>query len=94
MSGKCIIHALPVLLTGKHRNTYPVASSIFFRYNITSCLSCVFTFCVTLAMQRLLVFLAKSLPFGDVKDSGFGRFDGVKGLRACCLVDSVVDDRF
>jgi acyl-CoA reductase-like NAD-dependent aldehyde dehydrogenase len=45
-------------------------------------------------MQRLLVFLAKSLPFGDVKDSGFGRFDGVKGLRACCLVDSVVDDRF
>ncbi|KAK1319333.1 Aldehyde dehydrogenase 22A1 [Acorus calamus] len=38
--------------------------------------------------------LTKSLPFGGVKHSGFGRFAGVEGLRACCLVKSVVEDRF
>jgi acyl-CoA reductase-like NAD-dependent aldehyde dehydrogenase len=36
----------------------------------------------------------QSLPFGGVKDSGFGRFAGVEGLRACCLVKAVVEDRF
>lgn len=36
----------------------------------------------------------QSLPFGGVKDSGFGRFAGIEGLRACCLVKSVVEDRF
>ncbi|KAI3459216.1 hypothetical protein Pfo_015879 [Paulownia fortunei] len=35
-----------------------------------------------------------SLPFGGVKDSGFGRFAGVEGLRACCLVKYVVVDRW
>ncbi|CAN1195054.1 Aldehyde dehydrogenase 22A1 [Linum perenne] len=35
-----------------------------------------------------------SLPFGGVKDSGFGRFAGIEGLRACCLVKSVVEDRW
>lgn len=37
--------------------------------------------------------MSQSLPFGGVKDSGFGRFAGVEGLRACCLVKSVVEDR-
>lgn len=36
----------------------------------------------------------QSLPFGGVKDSGFGRFAGIEGLRACCLVKSVVEDRW
>ncbi|RZR71130.1 hypothetical protein BHM03_00003718 [Ensete ventricosum] len=36
----------------------------------------------------------QSLPFGGVKHSGFGRFAGVEGLRACCLVKSVVEDRW
>ena len=40
-----------------------------------------------------LCFWLQSLPFGGVKDSGFGRFAGVEGLRACCLVKSVVEDR-
>ncbi|XP_031283152.1 aldehyde dehydrogenase 22A1-like [Pistacia vera] len=35
-----------------------------------------------------------SLPFGGVKDSGFGRFAGIEGLRACCLVKAVVEDRW
>ncbi|EPS59441.1 hypothetical protein M569_15367, partial [Genlisea aurea] len=35
-----------------------------------------------------------SLPFGGVKESGFGRFAGIEGLRACCLVKSVVEDRW
>ncbi|KAK4586511.1 hypothetical protein RGQ29_023594 [Quercus rubra] len=39
-------------------------------------------------------YLCQSLPFGGVKDSGFGRFAGVEGLRACCLVKSVVEDRW
>lgn len=36
----------------------------------------------------------QSLPFGGVKDSGYGRFAGPEGLRACCLLKSVTVDRF
>ncbi|XP_077219190.1 aldehyde dehydrogenase 22A1-like [Tasmannia lanceolata] len=39
-------------------------------------------------------YMRQSLPFGGVKHSGFGRFAGVEGLRACCLVKSVVEDRW
>ncbi|KAF5738766.1 aldehyde dehydrogenase 22A1 [Tripterygium wilfordii] len=39
-------------------------------------------------------YMCQSLPFGGVKDSGFGRFAGVEGLRACCLVKSVGEDRW
>ncbi|KAL7210595.1 hypothetical protein ACSBR1_032037 [Camellia fascicularis] len=39
-------------------------------------------------------YMCQSLPFGGVKESGFGRFAGVEGLRACCLVKSVVEDRW
>ncbi|CAM8977920.1 unnamed protein product [Rhodiola kirilowii] len=39
-------------------------------------------------------YMCQSLPFGGVKDSGFGRFAGVEGLRACCVVKSVVEDRW
>ncbi|KAJ8767465.1 hypothetical protein K2173_017509 [Erythroxylum novogranatense] len=39
-------------------------------------------------------YMCQSLPFGGVKDSGFGRFAGVEGLRACCLIKSVVEDRW
>ncbi|XP_044486887.1 aldehyde dehydrogenase 22A1-like isoform X1 [Mangifera indica] len=39
-------------------------------------------------------YMCQSLPFGGVKDSGFGRFAGIEGLRACCLVKAVVEDRW
>ncbi|KAG5023794.1 hypothetical protein AAZX31_07G222200 [Glycine max] len=39
-------------------------------------------------------YMCQSLPFGGVKHSGFGRFGGVEGLRACCLVKAVVEDRW
>ncbi|CAM9362975.1 unnamed protein product [Hapterophycus canaliculatus] len=39
-------------------------------------------------------YLVQSLPFGGVKDSGYGRFAGPEGLRACCLLKSVTVDRF
>uniref|UniRef100_A0A2P2MR68 Aldehyde dehydrogenase 22A1 n=1 Tax=Rhizophora mucronata TaxID=61149 RepID=A0A2P2MR68_RHIMU len=39
-------------------------------------------------------YMCQSLPFGGVKDSGFGRLGGVEGLRDCCLVKSVVEDRW
>ncbi|KAJ7980388.1 putative Aldehyde dehydrogenase [Quillaja saponaria] len=39
-------------------------------------------------------YMCQSLPFGGMKDSGFGRFAGIEGLRACCLVKSVVEDRW
>ncbi|CAJ1963190.1 unnamed protein product [Sphenostylis stenocarpa] len=39
-------------------------------------------------------YMCQSLPFGGVKHSGFGRFGGIEGLRACCLVKAVVEDRW
>jgi acyl-CoA reductase-like NAD-dependent aldehyde dehydrogenase len=39
-------------------------------------------------------YLCQSLPFGGTKDSGSDRFAGIEGLRGCCLVKSVVRDRF
>lgn len=38
-------------------------------------------------------YLIQSLPFGGVKESGFGRFAGPEGLRSCCLERSIVIDR-
>ena len=37
-------------------------------------------------------YMAQSLPFGGVKESGFDRFAGIEGLRGCCNVKSVVVD--
>ena len=39
-------------------------------------------------------YMCQSLPFGGVKDSGYGRFAGVEGLRDCCVVKSVAEDTF
>lgn len=37
-------------------------------------------------------YLIQSLPFGGVKASGFGRFAGPEGLRACCYEKAVTED--
>ncbi|GAQ84711.1 aldehyde dehydrogenase family 22 member A1 [Klebsormidium nitens] len=39
-------------------------------------------------------YMCQSLPFGGVGDSGFDRFAGVEGLRGCCSVKSIAEDRF
>jgi acyl-CoA reductase-like NAD-dependent aldehyde dehydrogenase len=38
--------------------------------------------------------LVQSLPFGGIKDSGFGCFNGVEGLRGFCRQQAVVTDRW
>ncbi len=40
-----------------------------------------------------LTYLAQDLTFGGIKASGFGRINGREGLRACCNVKAVLDDR-
>ena len=39
-------------------------------------------------------YMAQSLPFGGVKESGFDRFAGVEGLRGCCVPKAVIEDRW
>lgn len=39
-------------------------------------------------------YMAQSLPFGGVKESGFDRFAGVEGLRGVCVPKAVAEDRF
>jgi acyl-CoA reductase-like NAD-dependent aldehyde dehydrogenase len=40
-----------------------------------------------------MTYMVPSLTFGGVKHSGFGRLNGREGLRACCNVKAVLDDR-
>ncbi|KAL9102863.1 MAG: hypothetical protein Q9163_002044 [Psora crenata] len=40
------------------------------------------------------VYYAVSLPFGGVKDSGYGRFGGQEGLRSLCNTKAVCRDRW
>lgn len=39
-------------------------------------------------------YMAQSLPFGGVKESGFDRFAGVEGLRGMCIPKAVAEDRW
>jgi acyl-CoA reductase-like NAD-dependent aldehyde dehydrogenase len=41
-----------------------------------------------------MTYMAQDLPFGGVKASGYGRMNGREGLRACCNVKAVLDDRW
>jgi acyl-CoA reductase-like NAD-dependent aldehyde dehydrogenase len=41
-----------------------------------------------------LIYMAQELPFGGVKQSGFGRMNGRDGLRACTNQKGVVADRW
>lgn len=37
-------------------------------------------------------YMCQSLPMGGLKDSGFGKFAGVEGLRGLCIAKAVVED--
>lgn len=38
--------------------------------------------------------VCQSMPFGGTKNSGYGKYGGIEGLRECCLVKSISQDRF
>ncbi|MCX4243714.1 aldehyde dehydrogenase family protein [Paraliomyxa miuraensis] len=40
-----------------------------------------------------MTYMAQDLTFGGIKESGFGRLNGREGLRSCCNVKAVLDDR-
>ena len=40
-----------------------------------------------------MTYMAQELTFGGVKASGFGRINGREGLRSCCNIKAVLDDR-
>ena len=46
------------------------------------------------SVNDFAVYYAVSLPFGGVKDSGYGRFGGEEGLRSICNTKAVCVDRF
>jgi len=37
-------------------------------------------------------YMCQSLPMGGLKESGFGKFAGIEGLRDCCVAKAVVED--
>jgi acyl-CoA reductase-like NAD-dependent aldehyde dehydrogenase len=37
-------------------------------------------------------YMCQSLPMGGVRDSGFGKFAGIEGLRGLCVAKAVVED--
>jgi acyl-CoA reductase-like NAD-dependent aldehyde dehydrogenase len=39
-------------------------------------------------------YLMQGLPFGGIKGSGFGRFAGIEGMRACCYTKAMTGDLF
>jgi len=39
-------------------------------------------------------YMCQSLPFGGVKASGFDRFAGIEGLRGCCHIKSLAQDKW
>jgi len=41
-----------------------------------------------------LSYLMQDLPFGGIKDSGFGHFNGPEGIRGFCRIKSVVSERW
>lgn len=47
----------------------------------------------TLVNDFGLAYMVQGLPFGGVKASGFGRLNGVAGLRGMCNAKAVLDDR-
>ncbi|KAK9460222.1 Aldehyde/histidinol dehydrogenase [Lipomyces oligophaga] len=47
-----------------------------------------------IAVNDFATFYVCQLPFGGVRDSGYGKFGGEEGLRALCLTKSICTDRY
>ncbi|KAK9469486.1 Aldehyde/histidinol dehydrogenase [Lipomyces arxii] len=47
-----------------------------------------------IAVNDFATFYVCQLPFGGVRDSGYGKFGGVEGLQALCLAKSVCRDAY
>mmetsp|Transcript_45776 Transcript_45776/g.74683 ORF Transcript_45776/g.74683 Transcript_45776/m.74683 type:complete len:608 (-) Transcript_45776:419-2242(-) len=74
---------------------YGLGSTIYSKnYNRADALSKQLQAGMTVINDYGVNYLCQSLPFGGMKISGFGRFNGPEGIRFCCHQKSVVTDKF
>ena len=90
MRASSVPHAIQIA----NSTPYGLGASVF-GYDATDVHACVSSIqSGMIAVNDFGSYYAVQLPFGGVKDSGYGRFAGPEGLRGLCNIKSVCVDRF